>query len=60
MVVENTRRWRLRLRGAEVVSARDYLLTLELVNIQTGEPDKEHATIRKGYHKTRVGAWKKY
>jgi hypothetical protein len=27
---------------------RDYLLTLEMVNIQTGEPDKEHATIRKG------------
>jgi glutathione synthase/RimK-type ligase-like ATP-grasp enzyme len=25
VVVENTRRWRLRLRGAEVVSARDYL-----------------------------------
>lgn len=39
---------------------RDYLLTLELVNLQTGEPDKESATIRKGYHKTRVGAWKKY
>lgn len=39
---------------------RDYLLTLEMVNIQTGEPDKESATIRKGYHKTRVGAWKKY
>jgi hypothetical protein len=39
---------------------RDYLLTLELVNIHTGEPDKESATIRKGYHKTRVGAWTKY
>lgn len=39
---------------------RDYLLTLELVNIQSGEPDKESATIRKGYHKTRVGAMMKY
>jgi hypothetical protein len=39
---------------------RDYLLTLELVNIQTGTPDKESATIRKGYHKTRVGALRKY
>lgn len=41
-------------------SQRDYLLTLELVNIHTGEPDKESATIRKGYHKSRLGAWKKY
>jgi hypothetical protein len=31
---------------------RDYLLTLETVNIQTGEPDKESATIRKGYSKS--------
>jgi glutathione synthase/RimK-type ligase-like ATP-grasp enzyme len=27
VVVENTRRWRLRLQGAEVVSARDYLVS---------------------------------
>ena len=32
---------------------RDYLLTLELVNVQTGDYDKESATLRKGYHKTR-------
>lgn len=30
---------------------KDYMLTLELVNIQTGQPDKESATIRKGYYK---------
>lgn len=37
---------------------RDYLLTLELVNIHTGHMDKESATIRKGYHKTPVHkAW---
>ena len=30
---------------------KDYLLTLELVNIQNGTPDKESASIRKGYHK---------
>lgn len=29
---------------------RDYLLTLEMVDIRTGEFDKESATIRKGYH----------
>lgn len=33
------------------VSQKDYLLTLELVNIQTGVPDKESASIRKGYRK---------
>ena len=30
---------------------KDYLLTLELVNIQTGTPDKESASLRKGYRK---------
>ncbi len=39
---------------------RDYLLTLELVNVQTGAPDKESATISKGYHKTRAGKWWQY
>ncbi len=39
---------------------RDYLLTLELVNIHTGRYDKEDAKIRKGYHKSRVGMWRKY
>jgi hypothetical protein len=34
---------------------RDYLLTLELVNIQTGEYDKESAKLRKGYYKSRLG-----
>ena len=39
---------------------RDYLLTLELVDLQTGQPDKESATIRKGYHHTRLGKLKNY
>jgi len=34
---------------------RDYLLTMELVNIHTGQYEKESASIRKGYHKTRAG-----
>ena len=29
---------------------RDYLLTLELVDIRTGEQDKQSAEISKGYH----------
>ncbi|MDY3562350.1 penicillin-binding protein activator LpoB [Gemmata sp. JC673] len=33
---------------------KDYMLTLELVNIQTGTPDKESASIRKGYRKSRL------
>lgn len=37
---------------------RDYLLTLEMVNIQTGQPDKECATLRKGYYKSCAGKWK--
>lgn len=37
---------------------RDYLLSLELVNIHTGRSELESATIRKGYHKTPAhGAW---
>jgi hypothetical protein len=39
---------------------RDYLLTLEMVNIHTGEPDKESATLRKGYHTSRLGKWANY
>lgn len=39
---------------------RDYLLTLEMVNIHTGDYVKESATIRKGYHKTRAGKWWNY
>ena len=34
---------------------RDYMLTLELVNVNTGAYDKQAAEIRKGYHKTRAG-----
>lgn len=37
---------------------RDYLLTLELVNVHTGHAEMESATIRKGYHKTPIHkAW---
>lgn len=39
---------------------RDYLLTLEMVNIHTGDYVKESATIRKGYHNTRAGKWWNY
>ncbi len=39
---------------------RDYLLTLEMVNVQNGTFDKESATIRKGYHKSRFGKAKHY
>ena len=39
---------------------RDYLLTLELVNIHNGDFDKESARLRKGYHKTWLGKMLKY
>jgi hypothetical protein len=39
---------------------RDYLLTLELIDVQTGGYDKESAKLRKGYHKTRLGKWRLY
>jgi len=42
-------------RSNEKSYQRDYLLTLEMVNIKTGDYDKESAMLRKGYHKTRVG-----
>lgn len=41
-------------------SQRDYLLTLELVNLNSGETLKESAEIRKGYSKTRAGKWWNY
>lgn len=41
-------------------SQRDYALTLELVNVRTGENLKETAKIRKGYSKTRAGKWWNY
>ena len=36
---------------------RDYLLTLEMVNLRTGDYIKESSKIRKGYHHTRAGKW---
>lgn len=39
---------------------RDYLLTLEMVNVHTGQYDKESAKVRKGYHHTRAGKWYNY
>jgi len=36
---------------------RDYLLTLELTNIATGEYDKQSAEISKGYHKSPLRRW---
>ncbi|MFN5433302.1 MAG: hypothetical protein ACK5ES_01975, partial [Planctomyces sp.] len=39
---------------------RDYLLTLELLNIHTGESVTESAMLRKGYHKRRWGRWVHY
>ena len=41
-------------------SQRDYLLTLEMVNLHTGEFLKESAKIRKGYSKSRAGKWWNY
>ena len=41
-------------------SQRDYMLTLEMVNVRTGDFLKESATIRKGYSKTRAGKWWNY
>ena len=39
---------------------RDYVLTLELVNVQTGDYDKQSAKIRKGYHRSHLGKLKNY
>ena len=39
---------------------RDYLLTLELVDLNTGRSDKESAKVRKGYHPNRFSGWMKY
>jgi hypothetical protein len=36
---------------------RDYLLTLELIDVRTGALDKQAAEISKGYHQTRIGRW---
>ncbi|MCA9223643.1 MAG: twin-arginine translocation signal domain-containing protein [Planctomycetales bacterium] len=39
---------------------RDYLLTLDLVNVHTGQYDKESAKIRKAYHKSAMGKLSKF
>lgn len=39
---------------------RDYLLTLDLVNIHTGDYLKESAKLRKGYHRSWFGKMFKY
>lgn len=39
---------------------RDYLLTLELIDMDSGRSDKESAEIRKGYTKSRLGQRKHY
>jgi hypothetical protein len=36
---------------------RDYLLTLELVELRTGQTDKQSATISKGYHHSAASRW---
>lgn len=41
-------------------SQRDYLLTLEMVNVATGAYDKQSAEISKGYHKSRLGKFLHY
>jgi hypothetical protein len=37
---------------------RDYMLTLELVDVTTGKYDKQSAGISKGYHHSRLSRWK--
>ncbi|QDT52989.1 hypothetical protein Pan44_10030 [Caulifigura coniformis] len=39
---------------------RDYLLTLELVNVATGDFAKESAELRKGYHKSKLSKLRNY
>ena len=39
---------------------RDYLLTLELLDIHTGDSQKDSAMLRKGYHKGIFGKLKHY
>ncbi|MFK8114218.1 MAG: penicillin-binding protein activator LpoB [Rubripirellula sp.] len=41
-------------------SQRDYVLTMEMVNLHTGDFLKESAKIRKGYSKARTGKWWNY
>lgn len=39
---------------------RDYVLTLELLDIHSGESLKERAMLRKGYHKSKLSAIRNY
>lgn len=39
---------------------RDYVLTLELVNVDSGDFDKESAELRKGYHKSKLSKLRNY
>ena len=39
---------------------RDYQLTLELLDIHSGESLKESALLRKGYHKSKLGMFRHY
>ncbi len=39
---------------------RDYQLTLELVNVETGDFSKESAILRKGYHKSKLSKLRTY
>ncbi len=39
---------------------RDYLLTLEMINISTDESHKVSAKVRKGYHKSMLNRFKHY
>lgn len=39
---------------------RDYVITLELVDMASGHADKEKAELRKGYHKSVLGKLKHY
>lgn len=36
---------------------RDYLLTLDLIDIRTGDYDKQSAELSKGYHQSRASRW---
>lgn len=36
---------------------RDYLLTMEMIDIHSGQYDKQAATLSKGYYQSRVGRW---
>jgi hypothetical protein len=37
---------------------RDYVLTLELIDVRTGQYDKQSAEISKGYHHSRLSRWR--